>query len=62
MPISDIPTDYDGRAGLHLAAANGQDACVRALVRCGAQVNIIDRFGRTPLAEAARGQRRETGA
>eukprot|EP00966_Prymnesium_polylepis_P051183 1184768-Prymnesium_polylepis.1 len=52
VPISDIPADYDGRAGLHLAAAAGHDACVSALLRYGASINIVDRFGRTPLLEA----------
>lgn len=52
VPITDIPNDYDGRAGLHLAAAGGHDRCVTELLRGRAQVNILDRFGRTPLAEA----------
>ena len=52
VPVSEIPADYDGRAGLHLAAAGGHTETVTLLVDQGSSVNVIDRFGRTPLAEA----------
>ncbi len=34
---------------LHLAASEGHFECVRFLVEYGANVNVADRFGRTPL-------------
>ena len=50
---ADMP-DYDFRTALHLAAAEGQDASVRALIEHGADVNAQDRFGTTPLQEAVK--------
>lgn len=44
--------DYDGRTGLHLAAALGRREIVQTLLRHGAQHSPIDNFGRTPLLEA----------
>lgn len=52
VPILEIPADYDGRAGLHLAAASGHAETVNLLLDQGAAINVVDRFGRTPLAEA----------
>jgi CRP-like cAMP-binding protein len=52
VPATEIPSDYDGRAGLHLAAAGGHTDAVSCLLSHKANVNVIDRFGRTPIAEA----------
>lgn len=52
IPIASIPGDYDGREALHLAAAGGHDDAVELLVKHGANINVVDRFGRTPLTEA----------
>ena len=44
--------DYDDRAPLHLAAAEGHDKCVEYLITKNAEVNIEDRWGSTPLQDA----------
>ena len=44
--------DYDGRCGLHVAAAKGADAAVRYLLDHGADPCATDAFGTTPLFEA----------
>lgn len=44
--------DYDNRVGLHLAAKEGQLDCVKFLIKQCKNVNIEDKFGRTPLFEA----------
>lgn len=49
-------TDYDRRSPLHVAAADGRLATVRLLVQRGANVNLIDRHGFTPLRDAIRGE------
>jgi ankyrin repeat protein len=50
--LSPNVTDYDGRSGLHLAAANNHKHIISFLTSIGADVNIIDNFDRTPLIEA----------
>ena len=52
VKASEIPGDYDHRYGMHLAAAGGYSECIALLIVGKADVNVIDRFGRTPLAEA----------
>lgn len=48
--------DYDKRTPLHLSAAEGAHSVVSWLLHdCGASPNPIDRFNRTPLEEAVRG-------
>ncbi|GIL70021.1 hypothetical protein Vretimale_3301 [Volvox reticuliferus] len=47
--------DYDRRTPLHLAAAEGAFSVVLWLLDHGAEVNPIDRFKRTPLEDAVRG-------
>ncbi|KAK9786069.1 hypothetical protein WJX73_002690 [Symbiochloris irregularis] len=48
--------DYDKRTALHLAAAEGCYSVVTWLLsNVGVDVNPIDRFNRTPLEEAVRG-------
>lgn len=44
--------DYDNRTGLHIAAREGQLDTVKFLVSQCKNVNIIDKFGRSPLFEA----------
>ena len=47
--------DYDLRTPLHLAASNGHFKTVRYLVeKCGVEVNCKDRWGSTPLNDAAK--------
>lgn len=46
--------DYDGRTTLHLAVAEGQMEVVRILLERGALVDVVDRWGSTPLLEALR--------
>merc|ERR1719193_2272647 len=40
-------SDYDGRTPLHLAAANGDLRTTELLLKWGASVHMIDRFGNT---------------
>lgn len=41
--------DYEGRTALHIAATNGFTACAKVLIQHGAEVNALDRDGKTPL-------------
>ncbi|CAG8518882.1 9763_t:CDS:10 [Dentiscutata erythropus] len=51
--------DYDGRTPLHIACTGGYHKIVRFLLEHGASVHMRDRFGHTPLYEAARNKRRD---
>eukprot|EP00697_Spironema_sp_BW2_P013124 gnl/Spiro4/3014_TR1486_c0_g1_i1.p1 gnl/Spiro4/3014_TR1486_c0_g1~~gnl/Spiro4/3014_TR1486_c0_g1_i1.p1 ORF type:complete len:983 (+),score=201.46 gnl/Spiro4/3014_TR1486_c0_g1_i1:99-2951(+) len=51
--------DYDGRTAAHIAAAEGHTACVAYLASHGADLNCLDVYGNTPLAEAIRSGQRE---
>ncbi|CAJ0651584.1 6707_t:CDS:10 [Entrophospora sp. SA101] len=46
--------DYDGRTPLHIACSCGHQRIVDFLLHHGASVHMRDRFGHTPLFEAAR--------
>lgn len=46
--------DYDKRAPLHIAAAEGAFSVVQWLIEEGADYNALDRHGHTPLEEATR--------
>jgi len=48
--------DYDKRTPLHLAASEGCYKVTEWLLSQGAAVNALDRFRRTPLEDAARGE------
>ena len=45
-------TKSSGFSPLHLAAKNGKSGCARVLLEFGAQVNIRDGHGKTPLQHA----------
>lgn len=51
--------DYDGRTGLHVAAAEGQLAAVTLLLEQGADPTLKDRFGFTPVDDARRTRRND---
>ena len=53
--VSPDTADYDNRAALHLAAAVGNFEVVVYLSARKANINILDRWGGTPLEEAIRG-------
>jgi glutaminase len=46
-------SDYDGRSALHLACAEGHIEVVKLLLQRGANIVAKDRFGSTPLSDAA---------
>ncbi|CAN1237040.1 Integrin-linked protein kinase 1 [Linum grandiflorum] len=53
--INGVPpnlSDYDKRTALHLASSEGRVGIVRLLLEKGANVNSLDRWGRTPLSDA----------
>ena len=53
--VSSINTgDYDNRCALHLAAEEGHMSCVKILLNAGADLNVKDRWGTTPLRGAIR--------
>lgn len=51
--------DYDFRTPLHLAASEGAFSIVKWLLDTRASVNAVDRFKRTPLEDAVRGDHKE---
>lgn len=54
--------DYDGRAALHIAAMMGKMKFLELLIQRGANVNIADRWGRTPLDDAIAMNHKEASA
>jgi ammonium transporter, Amt family len=44
--------DYDMRSPLHLAAAEGHEHIVKLLLKAGAKINAVDRWGNTPYNDA----------
>ncbi|CAN6484491.1 unnamed protein product [Victoria cruziana] len=44
--------DYDSRTPLHVAALHGWIEVAKCLLECGADVNALDRWKNTPLADA----------
>ncbi|XP_047970039.1 integrin-linked protein kinase 1-like [Salvia hispanica] len=51
--------DYDNRTALHLAASEGHASIVELLLAYNADVNLRDRWQRTPLADAKMYQHRD---
>lgn len=48
--------DYDARTALHISAAEGNLSATKVLIEIGnANVNCVDRWGRSPLDDASRG-------
>lgn len=43
------------RTALHVAAAEGQFACVDRILKSSVNVGILDRWGSTPLEDAVKG-------
>jgi len=53
--------DYDGRTPIHLAASEGRLEILQYLSSIkGFNINVVDRFGGTPLVDAIRGNHTET--
>jgi len=53
--------DYDGRTPVHLAAAEGKLEVLKFLSGVkGFNINVVDRFGGTPLVDAIRQEHEET--
>ncbi|XP_077240244.1 serine/threonine-protein kinase 12-like isoform X1 [Tasmannia lanceolata] len=50
--VSPNLADYDKRTALHLASCEGCTEIVNLLIEKGADVNSVDRWGRTPLSDA----------
>ena len=40
--------DCHGQTAAHLAAFNGEEGCLRALLRCGSNMDAEDKLGNTP--------------
>jgi ammonium transporter Rh len=55
-------SDYDKRAALHLAAADGALEAAEALIELKADINAQDRFGQSPLDEAVTGGHEKVAA
>jgi len=51
--------DYDHRSCLHLAASAGNLHVMRVLLAADAEVNLADRWGGTPLADAVKNGHRQ---
>ena len=49
---ADIRFRYNGKTGLHAAAAAGEIEVIKSLIAAGADVNVIDREGNSPLGLA----------
>lgn len=50
--VSPDTQDYDLRTLLHIASAEGRLRIVKYLVECGANVNLLDRWGTSALSDA----------
>ncbi|KAL1521874.1 hypothetical protein AB1Y20_021525 [Prymnesium parvum] len=54
--------DYDGRTPLHLAASLGNMSLVTFLIKRNAKVDVVDRWGGTPLRDAVREAHKEVAS
>lgn len=50
----DEQRDYLGRTALHIAALKVDKVATSVLIGSAAEVDVVDRFNRTPLQEARR--------
>lgn len=57
MGVSPNSVDYDKRSALHIACAEGHEEAVELLLARGAEANVKDRFGLTPLDEAVKSRK-----
>ena len=55
----ELEMDYDGRAPIHLASAEGHLNIIDYFIKEGLDLNPLDRWGGTPLDDAKKGNHPE---